>query len=412
MNSVVNFLKRKEIYLYLLALLPILSLAMVSIAIILFSVVSLFYFLKNYNNVFKPRRKDWMLFLLFTTPFFFYIMVLIWTDNMSVGFKIIQKNIPFIIIALSIFIFKPFKTIEELKLFNKTYIVASVVLVILTLVFIVFNFSGIVNGVNNYSSVINLRNSIELVPLIGEHPIYFSLLIAMGLLLLFYNKFKSEVLNIVYALFLIFGLIIASSKGVIIAVVVVSVLIIFQEIKRKTKAIITLILFIAGLSFVVYFSPLKTRIEEIIENQYIYPEGVHFNSINLRTAIYNCSFSLINESGLIGFAPGDLQQELNECYKKFNTNAFSDNDYNSHNQYLDYLLSFGILGGVLIIFIFCYYIKIAMNSKDKLYFNFLILFYIVFLFENVLVRNTGIVLFTTFNCLFAFYKTTLRHDNN
>src|SRR5690606_19428278 len=164
MNSVLNSLKSNKIHLYLLALLPLLSLAMVSIAIILFSLISLFTFIKNYNIVCKPKNHDWMQFILFTTPFFLYVIALIWTDNTSVGFKIIQKNIPFIIIPLSIFILKPFKTIEEFQLFNKTYIIASVMLVILTMVFILFKFSVIVNGGNNYSSVINLRNSIELVP--------------------------------------------------------------------------------------------------------------------------------------------------------------------------------------------------------------------------------------------------------
>jgi O-antigen ligase len=339
-----------------------------------------------------------------------------WTENLVLGLKIIEKSIPFFIIPFSVFILKPFKTINQLKKFNKTFITVTVFLVCVTLLYIVYNISAIVTSENNYNMVNNLRNSIEMVPLIGEHPIYFSLLIAMALLLLFYNKFYSKVLNIICSLFLTFGLILASSKGVIIALVVVSVLIIFQEIKNKRKAFFVLLLVGVGISSLVYFSPLRSRIEkEIIENQFTYPQGIHFNSFNLRTAIYNCSFSLVHKSGLIGFTPGDLQQELNECYKKFNTPAFNKINYNTHNQYLDYLLSFGFFGLLLIICVFYYYLRIAMNRKNKLYFNFLILLYIVLFTENILSRNTGIVLFVTFNSLLGYYNLqslNLKHDNS
>ena len=338
----------------------------------------------------------------YTTPFFFYIISLFWTENLSIGIKLIEKSLSFLIIPTVIYILKPFTTAIQIKTFNQIFIVSCILLVLLTGIFIVFKLSGIIVNNNDYATIINLRNSIEMVPIIGEHPIYFSLIIALGLLLLNYNRFKTKLLNILFLLFLIVGLLIASSKGVITAVMVVSLLLIFQTIKNKKKALIAVVLFFSGVSIITYFSPLKTRVEEITENTYEYPEGIHFNSINLRTAIYNCSFSLIIKSGLFGFAPGDVQQKLNECYKKFKTDAFKEKDYNTHNQYLDYLLSFGSIGFLFILFVFYYYLKMAIKNKNTLYFNFLILFYISFLTENILVRNTGIVLFTIFNSLMAY----------
>ena len=120
-------------------------------------------------------------------------------------------------------------------------------------------------------------------------------------------------------------------------------------------------------------------------------------------AIYNCSISIIKEAPVIGYGPGDVQKELNSCYEKFNTQAFKKERYNSHNQYLDYLLSFGVIGFIIILYCFLYYLKMARKNPDnKVYFNFLILFYFTFLTENILVRNTGMVLFVTFNCLLAY----------
>ena len=415
MNTVVNMVKRNEIHLYLLALLPILSLAMVSIAIIIFSTISLLLYIVNKNTNYKTNKKNWIQFFLFSLLFFFYVVSLLWSDNLLIGLQIIEKSLSFLIIPLVIFILKPFKNRNQLVLFNRVFILSSVFLVILTTIYILNTVSNIFNG-NNYSKITNLRDAIELTPLIGEHPIYFAFITAVGILLLYYNKFKTKILNHLCAVILIFGLMLASSKGVIIAVVIVTIIIIFQEIKNKINAILALIIFAIGVSALVYFSPLKSRIEkEIIENKFTYPEGIHYNSTNLRTAIYNCSFSLVQKSGLIGFAPADIQQELNECYKKFNTPAFKKTNYNTHNQYLDYLLSFGIIGLLLILFVFFYYLKIAIVNKDNLHLNFLILLYIVLFTENILSRNTGIVLFVTFNSLFGYFNLqSLRqkHDNS
>lgn len=415
MSTIKKVLARKNLHLYALALLPILSLAMVSIAIAVFAGFSLYWFFINDKKESKIRKRDWFLFFLFSTPFFFYVIALIWTDDLSIGLKLIEQSLSFLILPFSIFILKPFKTTSQLIFFNKIYIIACVALVALIMLYLIFNISEILTGNSDYSLVINLRNSIDLVPLIGEHPIYFSLLIAMGLLLLFHNPFKSNVLNVVFVVLMVFGLLTASSKGVIIAISIIFVLIIFQRIKNKAKAGFALILFFVGLGILTYLSPLKVRIDEIIENKYKYPEGVHYNSINLRTAIYNCSVSLIPRSGLIGFSPADLQKELNACYKKFDTSAFNGKNYNTHNQYIDYLLSFGLLGLLFIVLVFYRYLQIAMKNKDKLYLNFLVFFYIVFLTENILVRNTGIVLFSTFNCLFAYYSLNfikLKDDSN
>lgn len=407
-------LVKSKLHLYILALLPILSLAMVSIAIALFAGFSLYFFFTDDIRS-KISKKDWLKFILFSTPFSFYVIALIWTDDLSTGLKFIEQSLSFLILPFSIFILKPFKTSLQLVLFNKIYIIACVAMVVLVTLYLIFNSSEILSIHSDYSSVINLRNNIEQVPLIGEHAIYFSLLVAMGLLLLFHNPLKNNVLNVIFISVFICGLVLASSKGVIISIITVSVLIIFQRIKNKLKAMLVLLLVFAGIGFLTYYSPLKIRIDEIIENKYKYPEGVHFNSINMRTAIMNCSFSLITKAGLIGFAPADVQKELNLCYKKFNTNAFDEINYNTHNQYIDYVLSFGIIGLGIILFCFVYFIKIAIRSEDKLYFNVLVLFFIVFLFENILVRNTGIVLFTTFNCLFAYYSLNcikLKDDSN
>ena len=220
-------------------------------------------------------------------------------------------------------------------------------------------------------------------------------------MILYYHRFKNKYVNVLFGLTFLSAIAIASSRGVIAGLVIVSIIIVFQEVKSHKKAIFITIGLILGILAISFLTPIKSRIDEILNTKNIYPVGLQYNSFNLRVAIYDCSLKIINRSPLIGYGPGDVQNELNECYKKFDTEAFTKITYNSHNQYFDYLASFGVLGTLIILFAFYYYYKIAVKGKNRLYLNFLILFYIVFLTENVLYRNSGMVLFVTFNCLFA-----------
>lgn len=401
-NACFKTSKISLVFVFLLALLPLFNIKMVSIAIILFVIGAFINYIYGDNKNKLIEKKQWYVCFLFAAIFFFYLIALAWTSNTRIGFKQLEKVLPFLFIPFTIFILKPFKTKQQLSLFFKTYVIANVVLVVLTFVYILYHINDILSPKANYIKSLKLREYIEGTPVIGEHTIYFSLLMATALLLLYYHRFKLKILNVILALVLFAGLLIASSRGVVMALFFVASIILFQKIKNKRNAIATFAAMLALFSGVVYFSPLKVRVNEIVENKYFYPEGVHFNSFNLRTAIYNCSFNLAKKAGFFGFSPGDTQNELNTCYKKFNTNAFTLKKYNTHNQYLDYLLAFGFLGVVSILMLFGYYLHLAMKYKDKLYFNFLILIYLIFLIENLLVRNTGIIVFCLFNCLFAY----------
>ena len=395
-----KFIKNKQVYLYLLAILPLLSLHMVSIAIIIFVLGALLNF--KVNDKAKKKSVSIGFIIFFILPFLMYVISLVWTDNLQVGLKYVEKTLSFGILPIVFFILKPFKTALQIKIFNQIFVIASAFSVVITMLYLLSNVDTIFNEKNAYLTNIKLRKAIELTPIIGEHPIYFSLIMAMALLLLFYNRFKCRLFNLFLSLLFLTGIAIASSKGVILSVIVVGILLTFQEIKNKNKIVIVLALSLFSFATIGYFTPIKERVNEIINTKHIYPKGDYYNSINLRMAIYNCSFSLIKETPILGYAPGDVQQKLDRCYKKYNTNAFNDVIYNSHNQYLHYFLSFGIIGFTLILFSFIYFIRISILSKNYAYFNFLILFLVVFLIENVLVRNTGIVLFTFFNCLFAY----------
>lgn len=396
--------------LYVLAFLPLFSLAMTSMAIGLLLLYAIWDFIKT--DAAKPNIIRFRTSLIYALPFFLYIIALLWTQDMKKGLEIVGRMASILIIPISIIGLKPFKNIESIYLFFKLYILSSFVYVVVTMLFLFLNIDHILNQPNSYFSVLTLRNSFDNIPIIGEHAIYFSLFVGVALLILYYHRFKNKYVNALFLITFLTGIAIASSRGVIAGLVIVMVIMAFQEIKNRKKAVIITVLIFFGISIFSLKTPIKSRIDEILNTKNLYPVGLQYNSFNLRVAIYDCCINIIKRNPLIGYGPGDVQNELNECYKKFDTQAFTKISYNSHNQYFDYLASFGIFGTLIILFAFYYYCKIAVRGKNRLYLNFLILFYIVFLTENVLYRNSGMVLFVTFNCLFAHLNLIEKNSKN
>lgn len=398
----------KKIFLYALALLPVLSIKMVSVSIILF-VIGSFFGVESGSFEKKQIKTAIKLVALLSIPFFMYLIALIWTEDLFLGLKSVEKTLPFFIIPICVFIFKPFETKESIISFFKVYIKASFILATLTIFFLILNFGEKIEigQKNNYLLSIKIRQLINEVPLIGEHPIYFSLILATAILLLYYNRFKSNVINTVFYITFILGLLIASSRGVLLGTAIVIFLIIFQSKITRAKKQIIIILFSLAFIGTYFISPIKARINEIIMVENVYPEANQYNSFSIRMAIYNCSLNSIPMAPLIGFGPADVQKALDNCYTKYKTSAFNEVKYNSHNQFFDYILSFGFIGFSIILYCFAYFIRVSFFEENKQYFNFLILMYVSFLFENVLVRNTGIVLFVSFNSLFT-YLTLLK----
>src|SRR5690606_28317761 len=103
-----------------------------------------------------------------------------------------------------------------------------------------------------------------------------------------------------------------------------------------------------GLLIMFWFSPIKERYTQTIEKEWILPhKGQQPHEVNYRYGVWHCAVSLIKEYPVTGVGADKVQQKLNECYNKFDYKSYEDFTqvvYNTHNQYFDQVLKFGILG--------------------------------------------------------------------
>ena len=237
------------------------------------------------------------------------------------------------------------------------------------------------------------RNAIEDIPFIGEHPIYLSIFIAIAILLgtTFYKREKAKLaynaLIVIFQLILLVFLILIMSKGVILAFVLAFIVLISKKFKSKY-----LLIFLALIALFAILPSENNRFKELFNNS-TYNSFTGENSTNIRLNVLECSYDLAVKKPFLGYGVGDIQDELSKCYseKEFN---FGSVRYNSHNQFLFVWLSNGIIGLLLFILLLLFYLKVAIKNKDYLMLSVLVLYSVVFLFENVLSRQSGVIFFS------------------
>ena len=249
---------------------------------------------------------------------------------------------------------------------------------------------------NNY-----FRKELESIPIIGEHSIYVSMLIGSALLFLFFVRFWKYWINILVGCLFLVVLLLSGSRGPTLALFIAfSFIIAIKELSYQAK-LLTYRGFVVFAVMILFLTPIKSRIMEFVNTTHLYPVGNYFNSFNIRMGIYRCSFEVGEKTPWYGLGPGDVQNNLDLCYKNsYVTKAYSEGIFNTHSQYLFYWLSFGMVGLILILTSYVLFFRQAFLARNKLYIIFLIYILICCMFENILSRNTGIVLYTIFNTMF------------
>lgn len=150
------------------------------------------------------------------------------------------------------------------------------------------------------------------------------------------------------------------------------------------------------ISLVFSYHPRFIELKERILNKEYYSDT--------RYGLWHCSVSLIGENSVFGVRDiASLQEQLNSCYTDRNLNITMDSNLNTHNQYLDVLLKGGVITFIAFLGSLVILVKKGMQKKTKMYLHLILLFTIVFITENVLVRQVGVFMFIW--CHILFFST-------
>ena len=140
------------------------------------------------------------------------------------------------------------------------------------------------------------------------------------------------------------------------------------------------------------------------------PEG---NSITMRFVFAKTAIDIIKNNFWFGVGTGDVRDSFNRQYEINKSNLSPKSRLRTHNQYLTFFLTFGVVG--FIIFWFCvFYPAIKLNGFSNYLFTVVFLIAMLSFFnEDTLETEIGITFFSYFYSLFLFgNKSNFKTERN
>jgi len=373
-----------------------------SIAIILAISLGILDLFVNKNfKLLIPNRKD----LLFIIYYLILIISLFFSSNFENGLKVLEYNLSFLV--MPVFFYRMKKVSKgEYNLLIKLFIFGAVAVSFIFLIIASFKYTA-----NEDISVFfyhSLSSPFDL------HAVYFSIYICWALIILMqklnkknFRKLSSIIVFLVFILFLL------SSKSIIVFAFFASIVVIYRktQINRKVFLGTTFCLLIV---FLLFSNPVKDRFNKItnFDSLTVLKDDsmTDFNKVNgltlrLMFVKYAVLESITNPLNFIfGQGTGDKHTFLDTVYEKHNMAKTINGKkvgyygYNAHNQYVDTLVSIGIIG--LLYLLGMIFKLINLNRTNYYALSFYILLSWAFLFESILAVNKGIVFFVFWSIFF------------
>ncbi len=385
-----------------LALFPVLKLNHFSILMMIWFVLALINAFKN--KTFPLLKTHKFTFLVLAFLCLMYVFYLPFADNFKELGKSITKSLPFLIFPLGFILNKDIVTKKLLQTLGSVYIISVFLLNGLGWVK-VFNFGWSNAWQQNdfyhpiFRNLFAEATSLHL-PYLGLLTIFAALWLTFKM---FFNR-KINLLSILIITFLLTSAYIYSARMALACYLIGLLFIVFKSIKKQTVKWSLLIALPLGALAFFWFSPMKERYLKVVEKDLILPnQNQEPHEVNYRYGIWHCANNLISNHFVLGVGADKVQEKLNNCYNKFTYKSYEDFSkvtYNSHNQYLDQILKFGIFGLILFVMALFYYYP----SSSVLYQTFIIVVSISFLTENILDRQIGVVFVSLFNAIFVILK--------
>ncbi|MEX1382738.1 O-antigen ligase family protein [Lutibacter sp.] len=400
-------------FIYGMALSIPLSVSLGNIFIIISVLYSVFLLVKK-----KLRLQQFTRFSFVFPAAYFLIIVLsgLLSKDLDQGLRVIDKSSLFVLVSFSTIALYTSK-----HLLGKVLLVFSASTLFTTIILILY---GIFNIIFKEKPIETLLFH-EFTRLFDQHPVYFALYISFSIFSLTALSNHSWLINKkphVFAsiIILICGLFLTASKAVIIGFTVLYVFQLKTVFKTKRLKIIAMLFlitsvitissisflrnrFIEGVKFTSNFKPTNDLTKANIfdsENKY------DISDLELRYILGSIGlYHLIKDKKILfGYGVGDTQNHLDYYYMSYGLAPNWFEGLNLHNQYLEIIVSLGILTFLFFVSYIFYGFNMALTSENNLYVFYIILVLFAFLFESYFMRNKGIVFFIFLNTLFITHS--------
>ncbi|KFC59868.1 hypothetical protein FEM08_13790 [Flavobacterium gilvum] len=133
------------------------------------------------------------------------------------------------------------------------------------------------------------------------------------------------------------------------------------------------------------------------------PEAKVFNALVTRVSIWKSGWELAVKNLPFGVGASDGKQELVKYFKQTNQQFLAKYEFPTHNQFLDFLIKFGILGPIVVLVYIGTIGYLGIDLKNAIVFSFFFLFFTSNLTDDFLLRFDGIAFSGLWMSIFGSY---------
>ncbi|MGO4820056.1 MULTISPECIES: O-antigen ligase family protein [unclassified Flavobacterium] len=390
-----------------------------TIIIIVFAVFNLLFFKKL-----KRTNSAIILGVVIASPLLLELLFFWNNDSLTLGLKSIEKSISLVVFPL--FILGHFQRIAFNKLL-RYYSVATTAIVLFFFVRFIVLYPDLMNkylkGTDLWEMGYSFANSI------GIHAPALNMHLAFVVIIHFYYtitafKINATLLDKGSRLFLFmlsfFFVLFVNTRVALINVLLCVAVVFFFEIankysfKKSIKIFLATTALVGGIFFLFvqsnpYMSEKYSKVTfaymdkigklDEIEN----PESTIFNALVTRLSIWKSTWELSVKKLPFGTGASDGKPELFKYYKQTNQHFLSKYEFPVHNQFLDFLLKFGILGPVVVLLYIGGIGFLGMDLKNAVVFSFFLIFLMSNLTDDFLLRFDGIAFSGFWFSIFGSY---------
>ena len=134
-----------------------------------------------------------------------------------------------------------------------------------------------------------------------------------------------------------------------------------------------------------------------------HPEFKVFNSLVTRVSIWKSGWELAIKNLPFGVGASDGKPELVKYFKQTNQHFLAKYEFPTHNQFLDFLIKFGILGPLVVLLYIFTIGYLGFSLKNAVVLSFFFLFFTSNLTDDFLLRFDGIAFSGLWMAIFGSY---------
>lgn len=396
-----------------------------TLLIIVFSLFNLL-FLKRL----KFTKQSLLLAVCIASPLILEIVLFWKNDSFSNGLKSLEKDLS--LLLFSVFILGNFQRVQFIKIVQYYSIATTALLLFFFVRFFVFYpelINKYLNGNDLWEMGYKFADTLGIhAPALNMHLAFVAI---CNLYFVFYSFSVNETLKIKIGRFLIFSasfffVLFVNTRMALFNALAGFVIVFFFEIFKKynvRKVLASFSVLFVVLSSLLYLfvqqNPyMKQKYSSVtfaymdkigkldeIEN----PEVKVFNALVTRVSIWKSAWELSVKNLPFGVGSSDGKPELFKYYKETNQHFLAKYEFPTHNQFLDFLLKFGVLGPVVVILYIFTIGYLGYDLKNAIIISFFFLFFTSNLTDDFLIRFDGIAFsglwFSVFGSLWLQQKT-------